>query len=181
MSSMSEAQKEQAISLLAALQENGHLQSLLAEVSTRSQSGGYGGAMNDSSKRRLTATGSDEASESPTNSEGGAKFVMVQMPEPPAGAGGKASKIDLPSGVDSMEEWPRTVCELPKVAAMKKTYAQLQADAEKGDQDVKNYLVFVLGYNGSSERTKDFAAYLRAVGYNQSKSYFSNGQARKFG
>lgn len=142
--------------------------------------GGYGGAMNDSSKRRLTATGSDEAAESPTNSEGGTKFVMVQMPEPPW-AGGKASKIDLPSGVDSLEEWSRTVCELPKVAALKMTYAQLQADAEKGNQDVKNYLIFVLGYNGSSERTKDFAAYLRATGYNHSKSYFANGQARKFG
>ena len=67
-------------------------------------------------------------------------------------------KISLPAGVSSLEEWSTTLCELPAVAALKKSYAEL-AD----DPDQHRYLMWVLqNETKKGPRVEDLAKYLKA-------------------
>ena len=69
----------------------------------------------------------------------------------------------LPSDMDSLSEWGRTICELPKVKALKMSYAELLSKAEDGDTAMANYLDWVRTYRGPSVRTIGFGKYLVAM------------------
>ena len=51
-------------------------------------------------------------------------------------------KIPLPTGVMSVHEWGRTVCQLEKYKSNKLTYAQMVSQAEF-DKEMYSYLCFV--------------------------------------
>ena len=75
---------------------------------------------------------------------------------------GYSSKVFLPVGVDSLEEWGRTICELPKVKGMSCSYHELTLQAEKGDVQMSKYLSWIRTYKGPSSQTLDFKNYLLA-------------------
>ena len=67
-----------------------------------------------------------------------------------------ASKIPLP------EEWGRTVCELPEVKDLSRSYHELRLDSENGDVQLSKYLSWIRAYKGPSSRTFGFKKYLLA-------------------
>ena len=87
---------------------------------------------------------------------------------------GYSSKVFLPVGADSLEEWGRTICELPKVKEMSCSYHELTLQAEKGDIQMSKYLSWIRTYKGPSSRTVDFENYLLAYDScaSESKTYF---------
>ena len=98
--------------------------------------------------------------ESPTQ----ASLKGKQMPVLPK------TKESLPDGVESIEEWGETWCDLPKVAAMKISYAGLVEKAHSG-QSMSDYLDRMLTFpKGKSAKVDDLKAYLQAIQYTKPKS-----------
>ena len=126
-----------------------------------SVSAGSSGAMTDASKR-LREDGVEsfdlyevESWESPNSliPSGGS-----QEPVPPKSV---ASVHQLPPGVNSIKEWGQTLCELPSVAKMKLSYAELVADPQH-----ESYLKWISkNETGKGPRVEDLAKYLKAVAY----------------
>ena len=183
-SKMSGEQAHQAMEFLLQLQQSGQLQYLLSQIPQGSFEDVHGGSMNDSSKRRLDEESvfSDEFIPVNLHSDEEAddhkKKVSQQMPVLP-GASSLAVGIKLPSGIKDVKQWSTTLCELPKVVHMKKSYAQL-VDMASESSDIKKYLKWILKYSGPSDRTLDFAAYLRATGFEQGEAFYPGGEVRRF-
>ena len=67
-------------------------------------------------------------------------------------------KLSLPAGVTCLEEWGNTLCELPAVAPLKKSYAELAADP-----DQHSYLLWIIQHETKKgPRVEDLAKYLKA-------------------
>ena len=70
-------------------------------------------------------------------------------------------KISLPAGVTCLEEWGNTLCELPAVAPLKKSYAELAADP-----DQHSCLLWIIQHESKKgPRVEDLAKYLKASKY----------------
>lgn len=61
-----------------------------------------------------------------------------------------------------MEMWGRTVCDLPKYKSKKWTYVDMIKEATT-DEEIKEYLDWVLRHPNKSAKTRDLANYLTAV------------------
>ena len=83
-----------------------------------------------------------------------------QLPVMPKAAD---EKVSLPAGVSCLEEWGNTLCELPAVAPLKKSYAEL-AD----DPDQRSYLMWVIQHESKKgPRVEDLAKYLKCAKYSE--------------
>ena len=71
------------------------------------------------------------------------------------------TKVVLPPSVSSIDEWGRTMCELPAVAALKKSYLELAEDPTHHD-----YLMWVISHESKKgARVEDLAKYLKSIKY----------------
>lgn len=122
------------------------------------------GAMTDASKRHRDAD--DELWAESECDEGSWSLPMPepgpstdQLPVKPVTPG----KVQLPPGVSSIEEWGRTVCELPAVMQLKKSYAELMKDSSQ-----VSYLKWVARHEtGMGPRVTDLAKYLKAMKFEE--------------
>ena len=123
------------------------------------------GAMTDASKRHRDA---DDELWAESECDDGSWSIPVQesgssadqLPVKPTTPG----KLQLPPGVSSIEEWGRTVCELPAVMQLKKSYAEIVKDPNQ-----VSYLKWVARHEvGMGPRVADLARYLKAVKFEES-------------
>ena len=77
-------------------------------------------------------------------------------------APGVQQQIKLPPGVTSLEDWGKTICQLPKVESLGLSYAELVKDAKTHG----NYLSWILNHGANrAGKLEDLYLYLRAVQY----------------
>lgn len=57
-----------------------------------------------------------------------------------------SSGVGLPEGVESLEEWGRTICELPKVKDLAASYQELLNLSDSGDTKMASYLNWIRNY-----------------------------------
>ena len=139
-------------------------------ASSSTTSGPMPGAMTDAAKRLRSDDGWDlvTAVHAGATRPGNTKQLPVRpkaavrtAAAPPPGRQG------LPDGVHSVEEWGRTVCELPKVAKRNQSYQELVA-AAPGEEELRKYLLkYVLTYKGTSVKVHDLRRYLEHIHYEQ--------------
>ena len=169
----------EGIAAIQALKNVGLLDAVLervnpSNVAASSNSGG----MSDASKRRISHPDEDFIAEAAIRHDveeammerAIARFNGDQSPiVPGASSFTVVSESNgyppeqLPPDMDSLSEWGRTICELPKVKALKMSYAELFSKAEDGDTAMANYLDWIRNYRGPSVRTVDFGKYLVAM------------------
>ena len=119
-------------------------------------------AMSDASKRRgdesegFVSTRVKMSPSRGTDDYSEASFQLVLSEEDDPQLPVLPEKSELPAGILSFQEWGDTVCELPAVKSLKKTYKELVA--EKSHHD---YLLWVLK-NGKNKgaRCADLRSYL---------------------
>ena len=104
---------------------------------------------------------------------------------PSAGSAEAVNKSDvLPPGVDSLEQWGKTICTLPKVASRRCTYQKLIDEAGRVG-DTKVYLAWVHCNAHKSAKAADFKNYMEAVNYDPCKTvgvnYPGTSAIREFG
>lgn len=137
-----------------------------------------GGGMSDACKRRLSHSDDDEITEAAIRCEveeammehAIAQFNGDQSPIAPGSSSFSVvsepsgyPQQQLPPGFNSLAEWGKTLCELPKVKKMYLSYAELYQKAQKGDTEIAQYLVWCKDYRGTSARTIDFGKYISAM------------------
>eukprot|EP00435_Cladocopium_sp_Y103_P011607 s4146_g3.t1 len=122
------------------------------------------GAMTDASKRHRDF---EEELWSETECDGSGWAVpTLPSPEPRSSADQlpmkpSQGKLKLPPGIESVEEWGKTICELPSVVSLKKSYEELTLDSNQ-----KGYLTWVIQHEtGMGPRVEDLAKYLKAIQY----------------
>ncbi len=166
---MTVPQQESCVKLLRALREAGQLEHLL-EMASRvpMPPSSSGGAMHDGSKRRLVAEDVCSVSSFEVLDEVDPEDLYpktsLQMPVKP---GYPKTKIhqwteDCPPGIESMVKWGRTLCDLPKVRKMGKSYLELVTASDQ-DDDIKQYLEWALDHPHVSPKVKDLHDYLIAI------------------
>lgn len=192
---MTVPQQESCVKLLRALRQAGQLESLLEmanQIPMPSSSGG--GAMHDGSKRRLVAEEISSVDSFEYLDEVDSEdFFPTQMPAPssqmPLAMGYPKAKMnqwtsDCPPGIESLVKWGRTVCDLPKVRKLGKSYLEL-VEASTADEDIKQYLEWALLHPHVSPKVKDLHDYLIAIEFrvpgDQKVTYFPGGKdVRRF-
>lgn len=148
--------------LVKSLHESGQLAGLVNELASGSASAG---SMSDASKRRLNSVGESDD-----------EFQVVDGTIPPSKKqapilpGDKKnektpSAITLPSGIQSVSHWGQTVCDLPKVAHLEMSYAELIGKANS-DSMVAGYLKWAYSAGVKSDKVDDLQAYLKAINWN---------------
>ena len=169
-----EEKQTQTMELLRELQRWGMLDSMVSTVRQEATQMPVG-AMTDGSKRRLSESVNWEEEEDFHHvAADGEMPPFIPGGGPPVGSvpavfhvggyeSGQSPKISLPDGVSSLEDWGRTVCELPKVRELSCSYKELMMKAEEGDTQMSKYLSWIRSYKGPSSRTVDFKNYLLAV------------------
>ena len=98
--------------------------------------------------------------------------AAVQPPMRPSSSGGgyattsePPSSAGLPKGLTSVEEWGKTLCQLPKVAKLHLSYAELVIRAQT-DKEINTYLgEYILNHKTSSLKVADLKQYLQYVGF----------------
>ena len=181
-----ENKQAQAMELLREMKRTGMLDSMVQTIQQESQL--PAGAMTDGSKRRLSERSvlDDEDFQHVPSSEemipsladlGGPYPTDQQRPvqyQIDVGDQRQPCKVSLPDGVSSLEEWGRTICELPKVKELNASYRELVNISDGGDTKMASYLNWVRNYKGPSSRTMDFKKYLlaRLACESQPKTYF---------
>ena len=165
-SAASDSMKTQVLEFLRELQRDGMLESMVSSVRQEAAQMPCrlpdGPDLEDDEEFQHIA--SDEMPLSLPGSEGPimprqSHLKVFQMG---TSEGVDASKISLPDRVSSLEEWGRTVCELPKVKNLSRSYHELRLDSENGDVQLSKYLSWIRAYKGSSSRSLDFKKYLLA-------------------
>ena len=180
-SAASDQMKTQALEFLRELQRSGMLESMVSSVQQEAAQMPFG-AMTDGAKRRCPE-GSNISEEEDFQHVASSEEIPPSYPSSElhpsvfhmgTEKSGHSSKVSLPVGVDSLEEWGRTVCELPKVKEMSCSYHELTLQAEKGDVQMSKYLSWIRTYKGPSSRTVDFKNYLLAYDScaSEPKTYF---------
>ena len=171
-----DAPSQYALEALDALRKSGLLTEVMNLAETQGQPGTMG-AMSDASKRRAPDD-SSEVGELDTEShlhEWDAVSLPASSQAPLAPTGyptGTMVQSGLPEGTTSLEEWGRTLNELPKYASHGYSYVEMW-NLAMTDRVMKNYLEWCSNYAGPSSRTKDLGAYVRKMRQGQPvHSYF---------
>lgn len=157
---------DELIHVIRRLQESGQLAAILGHSSGSHSTLEAPGAMHDGSKRRFDDEDIEyEDDFSMVSSSPGAK-KQTQMPCPPTSVNDKSAKIKLPEGVKSMDEWGRTMCDLPKVAVYKMSYDQLVKKSSTVPE-IAEYLGWIVkkSARGKSAKMDDLYSYRSAVEY----------------
>ena len=169
----------EGVAAIHALKNLGLLDAVLERVNQPNvAASSTSGSMNYTSKRRLTSPDEEFLTEEAIRYDveeamverAIARFNGDQSPIAP-GSGSFSVVSDasgypqgqLPPEIDSLSEWGRTFCDLPKVKHLNMSYAELVSKAENGDAEMAQYLGWVRTYRGPSVRTIDFGKYLVAM------------------
>ena len=74
----------------------------------------------------------------------------------------------LPKGVKTLEQWSKTLCELPKLREQKWSYGRICQEAWN-DRELLSYLKWITNKFGDSEpkagKASDLAGFLKAVSF----------------
>lgn len=150
---------------LISLREPGQLEHFLQETFYGNEASG--GTMSDGSKRRAEALESEDDEFDVISS--------VSMKQPPVRrVSTGASHVDpevvefggkFPSGIQSMEQWGHTICELPKVQGREINYVSM-VEESKNKKEMADYLTWVFNTKIQSKKADDLRAYLTAMGWN---------------
>ena len=158
-----DAPSQFAVEALDALRKSGLLQEVmtLAEASPEVL-----GAMSDATKRRapddLPAPSDVESDSHIADWDAVSLPAASQAPVVPTGYKGGKTTTGLPVGMPSVEEWGRTLNELPKYAAQEYSYFEMW-NLAKTDKAMANYLEWCSTYAGPSAKAKDLGAYVRMM------------------
>ena len=80
---------------------------------------------------------------------------------------GSCSEITLPQGVETITDWGRTICQLPKVEQLGLSYEELVQDRTTHGR----YLNWIYEHGSArGGRLQDFWSYLHAIRYNKMTS-----------
>ena len=143
-----------------------------------------GGSMSDSSKRRASPP-PEFADEAEDDEFEHIAADEIQVPIPPRAAQVKTSQgYTLPEGIESVVQWGKTICTLPKMQDKKMTYEALVRES-RTDEDIKSYLNWVMTSKMKSAKVDDFKKYLQAIQFNAAGktqiTYPGTGMVREFG
>ena len=88
------------------------------------------------------------------------KSRLAQLPLAPA-VTGRSEEIKLPPGVDSVQQWGSTLCEMPKMKSLNLTYEEIAQMPEH-----RSYAQWVISQGkGKGGRCEDFRNYLLFSGF----------------
>lgn len=187
MSKASMKSRDYHLKLLRELQAEGSLEDLIHTVRREALSARPSGSMSDASKRRCPSEPEEDDDFVAVSYTSSAAAADVPFPsrssptvyeEPTV----KNSPEELPEGIGSMDEWGRTLCELPRVKHFNMSYAELVHQANTGNEEIEDYLGWVRRHNGPSTRVHDLKKYVMArdkeAGYVR-KTYPGSKEVRK--
>ena len=150
---------------LISLRETGQLEHFLHETFQSHETAG--GTMSDSSKRRAEALESEEDEFDVISS--------VSMKQPPVRrvqTGGSQGHLKVtepekkfPEGIQSLEQWGSTICDLPKVQSREMSYENM-IEESKCKKEMADYLSWVFTTKIQSKKADDLLAYLSAMDWN---------------
>ena len=150
---------------LISLRETGQLEHFLHETFQSHEAAG--GTMSDGSKRRAEVLEPEEDDFDVISS--------VSMKQPPVcrvqtGASPGHLKVTepekkLPEGIQSLEQWGCTICDLPKVQSREMSYDNM-VEEPKVKKEMADYLSWVYNTKIQSKKADDLRAYLIALDWN---------------
>ena len=109
------------------------------------------GVMSDGSKRRGDVQGQDEQPN------------MKQRPVLPSGQSGTVKTVDLPPGLNSLEDWGRSILDTGKFQKEQLTYEEIASSPEKSKQAYCSWLLAQRERQDFNVQLKDFIQYLIAM------------------
>ena len=163
-----DASSPQLCQILRNLREAGQLEELLHEVYYGTTSHG---AMHGSKRLADAVEPSDDGFSVISEPAEKKKYVPEQEPMPlsrpmSSAASGYVEETNaLPVGIQSLTQWGKTVCELPKVTRLEKSYDELMEQA-RNDKEMASYLSWVYKSKITSKKADDLRAYLEARHWN---------------
>lgn len=141
------------------------------------------GSMTDASKRLREDAWEmiSGASDSPPQPMPVSTNAAVQPPMRPSSSGGgyttTSEPTALPKGITSVEQWGKTLCQLPKVAKLHLSYAELVTLAQT-DKEINTYLGdYILNHKTSSLKVADFKQYLQYIGFGKDQKTYIPGSS----
>lgn len=149
----SSSSQDELVSALQALSDQGKLHDVLSKLQMPAQSS----SMTDASKRRSPESVICDSSDDGFD-------LLKEDQDKDVGQSQMVNGCKLPPKIANVHMWGRTLCVLPKVEELKKSYAELVAMAET-DAPIAKYLDWIQKHPERSEKVKDFAEYLGACGY----------------
>ena len=136
--------------------------------------------MSDSSKRRLSSTDSEQEEFEYISGEQDmpARLDKKQQPIVPEAKGDPGilvpKHVDLPENVESLADWGKTICELPKFASRELSYEDMIKES-KHNEGMKEYLDWVYSTGIKSAKADDLRFYLAAVDWKTRKDSRATG------
>ena len=124
--------------------------------------------MSDSSKRRLSSADSDPEGFEYISGEQDMPARLSKKQQPIAPKAKRSTGIlvpkhvDLPENVESLADWGKTICELPKFARRELSYEDMIKES-KHNEGMKEYLDWVYNTGIKSAKADDLRSYLAAV------------------
>jgi hypothetical protein len=165
-SSASKMTPEEIKDLVRSLEAMGQMDAVLIEAQMGRQQVIEG--MSDSSKRRLSSADSDPEEFEYISGEQDmpARLSKKQQPIAPKAKGSTGilvpKHVDLPENVESLADWGKTICELPKFARRELSYEDMIKES-KHNEGMKEYLDWVYNTGIKSAKADDLRSYLAAV------------------
>jgi len=157
---------EEIKDLVRSLEAMGQMDAVLIEAQMGRQQVIEG--MSDSSKRRLSSTDSEPEEFEYISGEQDmpARLNKKQQPIVPKAKGDTGilvpKHVDLPENVESLADWGKTICELPKFARRELSYEDMIKES-KHNEGMKEYLDWVYNTGIKSAKADDLRSYLAAV------------------
>ena len=177
-SSASKMTPEEIKDLVRSLEAMGQMDAVLIEAQMGRQQVIEG--MSDSSKRRLSSADSDPEEFEYISGEQDmpACLSKKQQPIAPKAKGSTGilvpKHVDLPENVESLADWGKTICELPKFARRELSYVDMIKEA-KHNEGMKEYLDWVYNTGIKSAKADDLRSYLAAVDWKTKKDSQATG------
>ena len=177
-SSASKMTPEEIKDLVRSLEAMGQMDAVLIEAQMGRQQVIEG--MSDSSKRRLSSADSDPEEFEYISGEQDmpARLSKEQQPIAPKAKGGTGilvpKHVDLPENVESLADWGKTICELPKFASRELSYEDMIKES-KHNEGMKEYLDWVYSTGIKSAKADDLRFYLAAVDWKTRKDSRATG------
>ena len=159
---------EEIKDLVRSLDAMGQLDAVLIEAQMGRQQ--VAESMNDSSKRPHSSEESetDEFEYIPGEPGPSQNVYKKQQPIVPRVKESqevlRSCPVELPENVNSVAEWGKTICDLPKYASRELSYVEL-IEKSKFNDEMKTYLDWIFNTGIKSAKADDLRAYLRAVNW----------------